>query len=380
MACVRFSWARGCANRRNSSDVSLLDWLTLYRACGTGSVGATQLIEAAGGDVHIAAFRLALSKIGPGKHAAAALAAQGDFRWVQAHGASVLTIADADYPELLKATNGAPLLLFVRGNRDVLALPQLAIVGSRHASAGGLATARDFAASFAQRGFCVVSGLAAGIDTAAHQGALSYGSTIAVFGTGIDQVYPASNSPLAEAILSKGAWVSEFPPGTAARKTHFPRRNRIISGLSMGTLVVEASLGSGSLITARRATEQGREVFAIPGSIHNPLAKGCHQLIRDGAKLVETAQEVMDELSPYVRDWQLRTSHLIERRGSDRTGSEDPEYASVRAALGFDPVSIDALAERTSLTIPVLSSMLLQMELAGEVILNAGGSYSRAIG
>lgn len=360
--------------------MTLIDWLTLYRACGTGSAGANELIQAAGGDVHIAAYRLALAKLGSSKHTAAIRAAESDLRWVEDHQATVLTIADPEYPTLLKATNGAPLLLFVRGQASALALPQLAIVGSRHATAGGLATAKDFAASFAERGFCVVSGLASGIDTAAHEGALSCGSTIAVFGTGIDQVYPASNTRLAEAILSSGAWVSEFPPGSAARRSHFPRRNRIISGLSMGTLVVEASLGSGSLITARRATEQGREVFAIPGSIHNPLAKGCHQLIREGAKLVETAQEVMDELTPHVRDWQARTTTNLAAASRESHADDDPDYVAVRRALGYDPVSIDALAQRTSLTIPVLSSMLLRMELAGEVVLNAGGSYSRATG
>jgi len=259
------------------------------------------------------------------------------------------------------------------------------------ATAGGIATARDFSATFAARGFAVCSGLASGIDTAAHQGALqAKGVTVAVLGTGLDTVYPARNAGLASSIvLNRGALVSEFPPRTPARRENFPRRNRIISGLSLGTLVIEASLGSGSLITARIAAEQGREVFAIPGSIHNPLAKGCHQLLREGAKLVETAQDVIDELAPLLQQWRESLDVLADtpvRPDSGRPAaaavleSGDIDYTNLRKALGFDPVRMDALVERTGLTVPVLSSMLLRMELEGEVVTNPGGIYSRCLG
>lgn len=365
----------------------LLDWLTLYRACGTGSVGCLRAVEAAGGDVTLAAARVIGTSVGAAALERARVEADLDRQWLVSSGTELITLTDPRYPPLLRRIGGAPALLFVRGDVDALWAPQLAIVGSRQATAGGVDTARDFAAAFVQRGFSVVSGLAAGIDAAAHQGALDAGGlTLAILGTGLDRVYPARHAALAERICAHGACVSEFPPRTPAKRENFPRRNRIISGLALGTLVIEASLGSGSLITARVAAEQGREVFAIPGSIHNPLAKGCHQLIREGAKLVETAQEVMDELMPLVRE--LRNSVLAAaptsaaaqtsaaRAGELENGLTDPEYALLRRALGHDPVSMDTLAERTSLTIPVLSSMLLRMQLEGEVVANVGGTYS----
>jgi DNA processing protein len=314
--------------------------------------------------------------------------AELDLAWIEAERVTLVAASDDNYPPLLRRIAGPPLLLFVRGDADALWLPQLAIVGSRQASAGGLATARDFAATFVERGFAVCSGLAAGIDAAAHQGALDAGGlTIAVLGTGLDRIYPARHVDLARAIAGKGALVSEFPPRTPVRRENFPRRNRIISGLALGTLVVEASLGSGSLITARLAVEQGREVFAIPGSIHNPMAKGCHQLIRDGAKLVETAQEVIDELAPMVREWRdslppLPATAIAGKSAAQprRIASDDVDYTALRKALGYDPVGLDALVERTGLTVPVLSSMLLRMELEGEVVANPGGTYSRCAG
>ncbi|MBK9657866.1 MAG: DNA-protecting protein DprA [Rhodanobacteraceae bacterium] len=367
---------------------SRFDWLTLYRAYATGSAACARALDAAAGDVELAWRRIAMQALGAAAVERARAEAELDLKWIESDGITLLSASDARYPPLLKRVSGAPILLFVRGDVDALWLPQLAIVGSRQGSAGGLATARDFAATFVARGFAVTSGLAAGIDAAAHQGALdAKGQTIAVLGTGLDRVYPARHAGLARAIAGQGALVSEFPPRTPARRENFPRRNRIISGLSLGTLVVEASLGSGSLITARVAIDQGREVFAIPGSIHNPLAKGCHQLIRDGAKLVETAQEVIEELAPMVSEWRdtLRTPPSPQAlptaaSGGGRVASDDAEYTLLRQALGYDPVSIDGLTERTGLTVPVLSSMLLRMELEGEVVANPGGTYSRCAG
>ncbi len=368
-----------------------LDWLTLYRACACGSAGALKALQAAAGDAELAWRRVVAGTIGAAAIARAREEAELDLAWLETAQVALITCVDANYPPLLRRIGGAPLLLFVRGDTDALWLPQLAIVGSRQGTAGGLATARDFAATLVARGFAVTSGLAAGIDAAAHQGALdAQGRTIGVLGTGLDRIYPARHADLARAMIAaKGALVSEFPPRTPARRENFPRRNRIISGLSLGTLVVEASLGSGSLITARIAVDQGREVFAIPGSIHNPLAKGCHQLIRDGAKLVETAQEVIDELAPMLRELRdtslpvqqsaLSSTHAG-RPAPTRIGSEDVEYTALRQALGYDPVTLDTLVQRTGLTVPVLSSMLLRMELEGEVVANPGGTYSRCAG
>lgn len=359
-----------------------LDWLTLHRACATGPAQALRLLEAAGGDVQLAVHRIGALQLGAAAIARARAEALLDLAWLQAEGATLLTLADARYPPLLKGIAGAPLLLFVRGDVDVLWLPQLAVVGSRQASAGGLDTARDFAATLATRGFVVTSGLAAGIDAAAHAGALDAGgSSIAVTGTGLDRIYPSRHAGLARRLAERGALVSEFPPRTPARRENFPRRNRIISGLALGTLVVEASLGSGSLITARLAAEQGREVYAIPGSIHNPLAKGCHQLIREGAKLTETAQQVVDELASLLGELRatLATAPAAPAPPS-QVGADDADYARLRAALGHDPVAMDALVRRTGLTVPVLSSMLLRMQLEGEVSANPGGTYSRHAG
>ena len=372
---------------RPGLDDSQLYWLTLYRAYGCGSVGSLRALESAGGDIRLAVERVASAALGAAAIDRARTDAQLDQQWLNDTGACVLSIRDPRYPPLLQRLAGAPFLLFVRGDADALWTPQLAIVGSRQGTAGGLATARDFAATFVSRGFAVVSGLAAGIDAAAHQGAIDAGgTTVAVLGTGLDRIYPARNADLARAIALHGALVTEFPPRTPARKENFPRRNRVISGLSLGTLVVEASLGSGSLITARVAAEQGREVFAIPGSIHNPLAKGCHQLIRDGVKLVETAQEVIDELQPLVREWADTLGPLevraapSESSGRPAPNLDDADYQALRKALGHDPVALDALVERTGLTVPVLSSMLLRMELEGEVVANPGGTYSRCAG
>ena len=282
---------------------------------------------------------------------------------------------DDRYPELLQRIPDPPLSLYVAGDCDVLQLPTLAIVGSRNPTQAGSRNAWAFARHLAGTGFTIASGLAEGIDTAAHRGALAAGQqTIAFLGHGIDTVYPAANRDLSAEIAASGALVSEYPLGTPPRRQHFPERNRLISGISLGTIVVEAARRSGSLITARLAGEQGRAVFALPGSIHNPLARGCHQLIRQGATLVETADDIVAELAPLV-------GHLLqipdESTASKATAdSDDGDYAELRKQLGHDPVTIDELAARSGLTIDQLSSMLLILELKGEVESLSGGRYS----
>ena len=277
------------------------------------------------------------------------------------------------YPKLLKETATPPPLLFVKGNLDVLNMPQLAIVGSRNPSAGGTENAFQFAKSLSQGGFTITSGLAIGIDTAAHKGALhAQGLTIAVTGTGLDRVYPARNRQMAHEIVTSGALVSELPIGTPPLAENFPRRNRIISGLSLGTLVVEAAPRSGSLITARLANEEGREVFAIPGSIHNPLAKGCHELIRQGAKLAETEQDILSELGSLIQI----TLETLPAKHSEEI-SLPKEQQIIIDTMGHDPVSIDSLVERSHLTAEEVSSILLVLELQGMVCSTTGGLYSR---
>ncbi len=269
-----------------------------------------------------------------------------------------------------------PPLLFVHGDPEVLRTPQLAMVGSRNPSMPGGETARDFAYHLAASGLSITSGLAIGIDGASHSGALDAGGiTIAVTGTGLDRVYPASQHDLAHRIAEHGALVSEFPPQTQVRPGNFPRRNRIISGLCLGTLVVEAAHKSGSLITARLASEQGREVFAIPGSIHNPLARGCHRLIRQGAKLVETSGDILEELAPLLRD--LKPPQADHKESACRQHQLDPEYQLLLKCMGFDPAQIDLLIERSGLTAEVVSSMLILLELEGHVSSAPGGIYCR---
>jgi len=307
-------------------------------------------------------------------------------RWLEHSNHHLLAADHHDYPPLLSAVHGAPFALFVAGDPAVLSLPQIAIVGSRNATAGGLETAAMFSAHLAQAGLTITSGLADGIDTAAHTAALKAGGqTIAVCGTGLDIVYPRRNRELAEKIIQNGALVSEFPPGTPPQKNHFPRRNRVISALTLGTLVVEAGRSSGALITARYATEQGREVFAIPGSIHSPQSKGCHKLIRDGAKLVETAGHIVEELASIARGM-LDSLELQESFAAGETenktetyesSADDPAHYELMSAMGWGPVTIDTLSERTGLTAAELSSMLLIMELENEVESLSGGRYQR---
>jgi DNA processing protein len=284
--------------------------------------------------------------------------------WAAGPGCMVITLADAEYPKQLLEIPDPPPLLYVVGNAKLLGAPALAVVGSRNATPQGIENALAFARAFSDSGLTIVSGLAIGIDGAAHRGGLQgRGSTVAVLGTGIDIVYPKRNETLAKEIAARGALVSEFALGTPPNPGHFPRRNRLISGLSRGCLVIEAALSSGSLITAKLAAEQGREVFAVPGSIHSPHSKGCHALIKQGAKLVESAQDVLEEL------------------GAAAGPSPTPQVTDIDNALlekmGFDPCAIDALIARSGLTTDVVSAMLLQLELEGKVASLPGGLYQR---
>jgi len=297
--------------------------------------------------------------------------------WLEQPDNSLLTLNSPAYPPLLREIADPPVVLFVRGRYEFLQLPQLAMVGSRNPTPAGEVTAQRFARYFAGRGLAITSGLATGIDAASHCGALDAdGITIAVCATGLDQTYPAVNKALAARIAERGALISEFPLGSAPRRHHFPRRNRIISGMSVGTLVVEAARRSGSLITARTALEQGREVFAIPGSIHNPMARGCHSLIRGGAKLVETAEDVLEEISEQVSA-QLERAPGVAVTTAESEDPLDSDYIRLLDAMGFEPVGQDTLVERSGLTAAEVSSMLLILELRGTVVAAHGGLFYR---
>jgi DNA processing protein len=354
-------------------------WCTLIRAPGIGGQTLNPLLEAAGSAealLHDPPMQLS----GAQRAALRSPDREGidaDMRWLEQPRNHLLAITDPDYPARLRALSNPPTVLFLHGDPELLGLPQLAIVGSRNPSTGGRRTAREFSADLASAGLVISSGLASGIDAAAHQGALDVdGLTLAVTGTGLDRVYPAANRELAHRVAENGLLVSEFPTGTPPLPANFPRRNRIIAGLSLGTLVVEAALQSGSLITARLATESGREVFAIPGSIHNPLARGCHSLIRDGAKLVETAAHVLEELAP------LLPATTIDTRTRDHQVTAevavDPQHAELLEAMGYDPVTVDLLVQRTGFPAREVASMLLLLEMQGHVSSETGGQFTRA--
>ncbi len=303
--------------------------------------------------------------------------------WVAQENNYVITLGDEDYPQSLLSIADPPVLLYVKGRPAFLNMPAVAIVGSRNASAQGMLNADRFAQNLSEAGLTVVSGLALGIDTGAHTGAIKSaqqgyaGSSIAVIGTGLDIVYPAANRALAHQIAEVGCIISEYPLGTPAIAHNFPRRNRIISGLSLGVLVVEAAAQSGSLITARSALEQGREVFAIPGSIHSPLAKGCHQLIRQGAKLVESAQDILEELR-----WQNTDSKNTHSSGVQIAASNlsDPKLQSLLENMGHEALSVDQLIVRTGLPVSSVQAALLNLELQGQIETLPGGQIRRLIG
>src|SRR5690554_373101 len=307
--------------------------------------------------------------------------------WLAVPGHHLLGWHDPDYPALLRTVPAPPLALFVAGDPALLWHPAVAVVGSRSPTAGGRDNAAAFARALARSGLSVVSGLARGVDAVAHEATLEAGGmTVAVLGSGIDQVYPAANRALAKRIAGSGVVVSEYPPGTPARSGQFPSRNRIVAGLALGTLVIEAAMRSGALITARLAGDAGREVFAVPGSIHNPMARGCHRLIRSGAALVESATEVIDTLAPMAgrlgEALRARLDAPMNVAGATATvaggagPSVDPDYKKLWEAIGHDPTGMDLLAERTGLTATRLSSMLPLMELEGRIVAEHG-RYSR---
>ena len=363
---------------------SLSDWLILYHAPGIGAVTLLRLIDRFGDAreiLHASVERLQSSGLSPETIAWIRQPDQEpidrDLAWLEQPGNHLLTVRSPGYPALLRQIPDPPPLLYVHGDVESLSSLQLAVVGSRNPTVSGRRTASEFAGCLAVAGLTITSGLALGIDSASHAGCLAVDKpTVAVMGTGLDRVYPAANRELAHRIAGRGALVSEFPIGTAPRPENFPRRNRIISGLSLGTLVVEAATRSGSLISARCAAEQGREVFAIPGSIHNPLSRGCHALIREGAKLVETAQDILDELGP------LATTAVAKPKSVSVEDLEAPvelsaDYIQLLDFMGYAHASIDTLVETSGLTPAEVSSMLLQLELKGFIASSPGGLYNR---
>ena len=361
-----------------SQDPGLASWLQLSLTPGLGSATLRKLLQQFGLPQAVLARRRAeLSTIASPAALAAldsdpvAQSVQRALEWAAQPRHAVITLADASYPKLLLEIADPPPLLYACGRVELLQRFALAIVGSRNATQQGLANAEAFARTLSESGLTVVSGLALGIDAAAHRGGLAGpGSTVAVLGTGIDIIYPQRNSALASEIAERGLLLSEFALGTAPAAQNFPRRNRLISGLARGCLVVEAAVASGSLITARAAAEQGREVFAVPGSIHSPLSKGCHALIKSGAKLVESAEDVLTELSGF------RPSGYASTREPAKRASEQVD-GSLLAHMGHDPVDVDSLCLRAGLSAEQVSSELLRLELDGRVAALPGGLYQR---
>lgn len=386
------------------------DWLRLSAADGIGSLTATKLLKKFGLPKNI--FSQSAQALSEGIHdkqvkallePAEALPAliEATWDWLQAAPLGVMRkivcLADSDYPQALLQLPDPPILLYATGSSAVYthiatkqAPPDMAIVGSRNATPQGLANARSFAKTFAQSGLHIISGLALGIDGAAHEGALdaqndfgsAAGSTVAVVGTGLDRVYPKRHHDLAHRIVQHGLIISEFPIGTPPLPENFPRRNRIIAALSQGTLVVEAAIKSGSLITARQALDLGKEVFAIPGSIHSPQAKGCHHLIKQGAKLVESAQDVLEEL-PIAPSADLSNAMIsgairaYSMPANGQKGIENAEENPLFIALGHDPISLDSLVNRTGIPASQLQVQLLELELLGDVARLPGGLFQR---
>ncbi|QEI04540.1 DNA-protecting protein DprA [Pigmentiphaga aceris] len=409
---------------------SLAAWLRLADEPDVGPVLAGKLMQAFGPPEQLYAtpqqvlaqhlpFELARRIAEPPTQAMLAYIERA-LAWQADHNHHVLTLADAHYPDMLREMSDPPVLLYVVGDVHALSRRTIAIVGARHATPGGNILAHDFAQALATRDWCIASGLALGIDAAAHRGTLAAaGKTVAVVGTGADIVYPARNRDLAHQIAASGAIVSELPLGTKALPHHFPRRNRLVAGLSRGVLVVEAAVHSGSLITARLAADMGREVFAIPGSIHSPLSRGCHALIRQGAKLVETAQDVLDELSSVWPDEIAEKHHqmaLIDDDANEDSAAKPPHTAAkpglARATtersidqdeksdhrqnntptrrpdskpdedplldqLGFDPLNIDEVQLRSGLPADTLQVRLLTLELSGRIARLPGARVQR---
>ena len=365
-----------------TQDRQLASWLQLALTPEIGAATLRRLLGHFGLPENvIGAGRALLERHLPGtvidamRSSDVARAVEQTLAWAQAPAHAVVTLADATYPKLLLEIPDPPPLLYCNGRVDLLNRPSLAVVGSRNATAQGLRNAQQFARAFSEAGLTIVSGLALGIDAAAHRGGLEgAGSTVAVLGTGIDRIYPAQNHALAESIAARGLLLSELPLATPSLRQNFPRRNRLISGLAHGCLVVEAAPASGSLITARAAAEQGREVFAIPGSIHSPLSKGCHALIKSGAKLVETAEDVLSELAVYRPALEAGP-----RRARPAAAPAAESESPLLSHLGFDPVDIDALCARSGLPAERVAAELLRLELDGHVAVLPGGLYQRQL-
>jgi len=361
----------------------LEDWLTLWRVPGIGPARFHALIERIGppGEV-LDATTTRITSSGFPPALAAAIAGvdrnccERDLEWEDHPRHEILTLADDHYPPALREIPNPPPLLFVTGETSCVNDPQLAIVGTRNPTPGGAQNTRAFAAELADAGLTITSGLARGVDGIGHEAVLSRdGVTIAVTATGPDRVYPACHRELAHRIADSGAIVTEFPVGTPPSADRFPRRNRLISGLSLGTLVTEAARRSGALITARHALEQGREVFAIPGSIHNPVARGCHALIRQGAKLVETANDVLEELAGQI---DLRSSAPDAAADVSHARKDlGPDDIKLLSSMGHDPVFVEDIVETSGLTPESVSSMLIMLELKGYVGLGSNGAYHR---
>ena len=369
--------------RNAGHSFSLENWLTLLHTPGIGpSTFHTLLDHFGSADAVLNASNSELSGLSLKNDTISALKHQekpditADLDWASEPEHHIITSADERYPAQLKDLTDAPPVLYVRGDPDYLLQPQLAMVGSRNPSAAGRNTAREFASHLSDAGITITSGLATGIDGASHEGALQgLAGTVAVVAHGLDIVYPAQHQQLAQAISENGAVVSEMPVGTEPQRGMFPRRNRLISALSLGTLVVEAAVKSGSLITARLALELNREVFAIPGSIHNPMARGCHQLIRQGAKLVESVDDILEDLrfrAPQITPYPIKTHQDTPEKLKDRHNTLDPDHQKLLKCLAYEPASIDELVIRSKFSAAEVASILLILELEGIIVCQDG--------
>ena len=371
-------------------------WIALHQTIGLGNAALCQLLNKFGSAEAIYSASISQLREVVDEDIARKINAGIDvdaiastLNWLQKDNAHIVTLADANYPKLLLEISNPPAVLYAIGNLHWLNHPSIAVVGSRNATPQGEKNAEEFSASLCNSGLCVVSGMALGIDGAAHRGALkasgkANGATIAVVGTGLDIVYPARHRELAHKIAERGLIISEFPLGTPSKAQNFPRRNRLISGLSLGCLVVEANIDSGSLITARLATEQGRDVFAIPGSIHSPVAKGCHQLIKQGAKLVENTQDILEEIKnllPVSQPSDSQSTHsptglMLE---ADISIGTAPETNTVLGLMGYDAINFEVLQQLTGLTTEALSAMLMMLELDSKITVLKGSQYQRLV-
>ncbi|NOQ90172.1 MAG: DNA-protecting protein DprA [Gammaproteobacteria bacterium] len=366
---------------------SLENWLTLLHIPGVGPTTFISLLnEFSSVEAALNASRKQLASLAIKTDIVDALIAQhdteissgvsADLEWCEQDDHHIITLFDEHYPEQLKELADAPPVLYVRGDPDFLLQPQLAMVGTRNPTAVGRNTAKEFAHHLSDVGVTITSGLASGIDGASHEGALAgLAGTVAVVAHGLDIVYPARHQKLAQRICEKGAVISEMPIGTQPQRGLFPRRNRLISAISLGTLVVEAALKSGSLITARLALEQNKEVFAIPGSIHNPMARGCHQLIRQGAKLVESADDILEDLplsTAKNSTYPEKSNKNIQEKPKDPHKILDPDHQKLLKCLAYEPASIDELVIRSHFNAAEVASMLLIMELEGIIVCQDG--------